>query len=183
MKNVNTKVLHATAPSKNGGLLKAKNLKGKTFQLITVKEAKGADLTDQNNDANKYSRCMFFELSTNDVVSFSLQQLLGFKAFKATTGKTPISLINEIDKYDIFNIEVFEVRPVLDFNDRILYPINSYKEFKSKYNDWKKLPENTDRKRSEFFLDFPDISDSKPSWAIPTAEPYKTCDIVISPAS
>ena len=183
MKDISNSVLLASQPSENGSLLLASKLLNRSLKFTNVRPAKGAKLSDPTNEKNKYSFCAFVDNDTNESIGFSLMSLLSFQAEASRDIKDnqKQNLISELDKNDVFNIFIKDVRDTLDKSDNKIYPIDSYKEFITKFKLWKAQKENLDRTRSDFFLDNPDIRELKSSWTLtdPDAQCYQTCTIVI----
>lgn len=177
MKGIKNELLLSLAPSENGSKLD-KSFEGKTFKFIKLVPARGADLTDNENDKNKYSRVLLS--NDGEAISFNLSQFLGLttkvkSGNKAAKASTMIQAVSDIDD---FSIKIKTINDSLDNSNQKVFSITDYVEFHEKLSAWYQIPENEGKARSLFFDAHPNISSNKSSWTLSSnAKPFKKLEV------
>jgi len=188
MKGFETKDLEATAPSKNGALLQSTELENLVLNFIDSTPPKYVEESDDREKWLAQHRLHFLDTKSFKMIDFTLASFLAFTAVQGKTNALkikPVNLIDTISKTDLFTIEILKVKDVLDFTGKVLYPINAYTELTELKNTWVNIEQDPPRELADFFKFNPNVRQliTTKKWKKPSTEPYKTCEIVITPVS
>jgi len=178
MKGISNEVLTSVAPSSDGSQMLKTELEGETFKFQYIRPAKGADLKSNTNEKNKFSRVVFENISSGELISYTLSTFLGFTVKDEEDKHHPI--LTYASKTEELTFTISNVKNIKDYDGNKVYSYTSYKKYRKLYKDYFKLPENKSLSKEDFFKAHPNIRNEKSKWTVDTdAKPFSTCIVTI----